>query len=233
LPSTVGYAPPDRLRHPDYVPVPPTDQAVPTQEPGLRYARALPYEFNVNGQANFSQGAFEIDFVNTGKAGACFQVRSGDPSIGPWTYTVEAGKSLSDTWDLLAGGRTTYDLSVYGPNGFFRAFKGSLTGGAAADVEVSCLYDHSGWGLTLVVANHGAAPSRVSITDVYSGRSLARLVAAGAGFSDHRPLRLSFGWYDLLVEVASDNGFARRLAGHVETGEDSVSDPALGSGGAS
>jgi phospholipase C len=233
LPGTADFAPPDRLRHPDYVPTPPIDQAVPTQEPGLRHARALPYEFNVSGRADFSQGAFEIDFTNTGKAGACFQVRSGDPSIGPWTYTVEAGKLLSDTWDLVAGGRTTYDLSVYGPNGFFRAFKGSLTGDAATKVEVSSIYDPSGRELTLVVVNHGTVPRRVSITDVYSGRSLIRLVAAGAKFSDERSLRSTFGWYDLLVEVASDNGFARRLAGHVETGEDSSSDPAIGSGQAS
>ena len=233
LPSTAGFAPPDRLRHPDYVPVPPVNQAVPTQEPGLRHARALPYEFNVGGRANFLQGTFEIDFANTGQAGACFQVRSGDPSIGPWTYTVEAGKSLSDTWDLAAGGRTTYDLSVYGPNGFFRAFKGRLTGGAAAKVEVSSSYDRSGRELTLVVANHGAAPCRVSITDVYSGRSLGRMVASGAGFRDQRSLRSSFGWYDLLVEVASDAGFVRRLAGHLETGEDSASDPAIGAGRAS
>ena len=38
----------------------------------------------------------------------------------------------------------------------------------------------------------------------------------------------SFGWYDLTLEVESDPTFRQRLAGHVETGQDSVSDPALG-----
>ena len=37
-----------------------------------------------------------------------------------------------------------------------------------------------------------------------------------------------YGWYDLIVTVAGDPTFKYRLAGHVETGEDSFSDPALG-----
>ena len=36
-----------------------------------------------------------------------------------------------------------------------------------------------------------------------------------------------FGWYDLIVTVAGDAAFKYRLAGHVETGRDSFSDPAL------
>ena len=36
------------------------------------------------------------------------------------------------------------------------------------------------------------------------------------------------GWYDLIVTVAGDPTFKYRLAGHVETGQDSFSDPALG-----
>jgi phospholipase C len=36
LPSTIGYAPPDNKRHPDYKPKPPVDQALPVQEAGIR-----------------------------------------------------------------------------------------------------------------------------------------------------------------------------------------------------
>jgi phospholipase C len=36
------------------------------------------------------------------------------------------------------------------------------------------------------------------------------------------------GWYDLIVTVTGDPTFKYRLAGHVETGKDSFSDPALG-----
>jgi phospholipase C len=41
-------------------------------------------------------------------------------------------------------------------------------------------------------------------------------------------LQQYFGWYDLVVSVSQDSTFEHRLAGHVETGRDSFSDPALG-----
>ena len=37
-----------------------------------------------------------------------------------------------------------------------------------------------------------------------------------------------FGWYNLIVTVAEDPTFKIQVAGHVETGADSFSDPALG-----
>jgi phospholipase C len=41
-------------------------------------------------------------------------------------------------------------------------------------------------------------------------------------------LENSFCWYDFSVECDADASFQQRLAGHVETGRHSVSDPALG-----
>src|SRR5262245_30792169 len=80
LPDTAAYEPLNHLKHPDFVPtpptqqVPPTRQALPSQEPGLRHARALPYELDAEGTVDGAPGAFRIDFANTGRAGACFQV---------------------------------------------------------------------------------------------------------------------------------------------------------------
>jgi phospholipase C len=37
-----------------------------------------------------------------------------------------------------------------------------------------------------------------------------------------------FGWYDLIITVNEDPSFKYELAGHVENGKDSFSDPALG-----
>ncbi|WP_082119644.1 phospholipase domain-containing protein [Saccharothrix sp. ST-888] len=34
------------------------------------------------------------------------------------------------------------------------------------------------------------------------------------------------GWYDLTVTADSSDGFLRRLAGHLENGSDSITDPA-------
>ena len=38
----------------------------------------------------------------------------------------------------------------------------------------------------------------------------------------------TFGWYDLTIATDADSTFLRRIAGHLENGEDSVSDPAFG-----
>ena len=45
---------------------------------------------------------------------------------------------------------------------------------------------------------------------------------------DENRLNRFYGWYDLVVKVSEDPTFECRLAGHVETGDDSFSDPALG-----
>jgi phospholipase C len=37
-----------------------------------------------------------------------------------------------------------------------------------------------------------------------------------------------FGWYDIIITVNEDPTFRYELAGHVETGQDSFSDSAMG-----
>src|SRR5437016_4653669 len=66
LPSTASYEPPNTDRYPDYVPTPPSSQALPEQERGTRPARALPYELHVVGEVNAAQGGIELSFKNTG-----------------------------------------------------------------------------------------------------------------------------------------------------------------------
>jgi len=36
------------------------------------------------------------------------------------------------------------------------------------------------------------------------------------------------GWYDLVITVEQDPTFEYRFAGHIETGRESISDPAMG-----
>ena len=46
-PATRGYVPPDAAAIPSYVPIPPAVQAMPRQEPGLKWSRALPYDLDI------------------------------------------------------------------------------------------------------------------------------------------------------------------------------------------
>ncbi len=228
LPSTASYPPPDRDLHPDYVPLPPSDQAMPAQEPGMRPARAVPYELHVVGSTDRSNGSFTIGFENTGKSAAVFQVRSGRGPSGPWTYTVGAHSFVSDTWQLTANDQSTYDLWVYGPNGFMRSYKGAVTGEGKANLTTRAIYDLLRNAISLEIHNRGATANTVRIFDAYTNQTLVRSLRAGETMTWQWPLRASFGWYDFTLGVDSDPGFEQRLAGHVETGRDSMSDPAIG-----
>jgi phospholipase C len=227
LPQTAPYVPPDRNRHSDYIPVPPQEQSLPSQEPGLRRARALPYELHVAGTANGAASSFRIDFHNTGTAGAHFHVRAGSPADGPWTYTVEAGKSLANSWNVHAS-QGRYDLSVFGPNGFLRQFRGTAAPNALADLEIRVEYAAQDDAIVLRITNYGHAAIRVRVENSYSDDSVVEVLNRGKAVERSWSVKPTFGWYDLSVTTDSDSSFLRRAAGHLEHGRHSFSDPALG-----
>jgi phospholipase C len=228
LPSTATYVPPDQNRHDDYVPAVPSQQSVPKQEPGVRPARALPYELQADAHVDTGTDKVTIHFANSGKAAAVFQVRSGNDQDGPWTYTVGPGDELSDSWNFHASHETSYDLSVYGPNGFLRALKGSLAGHGKANVVVKTEYDPDHDAITLDIQNMGDRIDNLRIYNAYTGEHTVQFLGAGVTVSRRYHLGASFGWYDLTITADSDRSFQRRVAGHLETGKDSASDPALG-----
>jgi phospholipase C len=229
LPTTDGYLPPQgELAGAGVSTFEPTLNGViigvPKQEKGIRPARALPYELDVHGAVNASNSTLGLTFLNTGRATVVFQVRSANAADPVRTYTVEPGKKLADTWKVAS----SYNLSVYGPNGFVRYFKGSIGPGAAA-LEVRSSYEEEeggsiGWRITNIAAGNAT----VTVLDAYTGNKVTRLLQPHESLEDEWSLHQFHGWYDLIVTVARDATFEYRLAGHVETGRDSFSDPALG-----
>ena len=228
LPATDAYRPQDRLRHQDFIPVPPAVQVQPIQEPGVRPARALPYVLNAIGSVRASDNSFRIGFENSGQAAAVFQVRSGNAGVVPRSYTVEPGKRLADTWGVATNGTNGYDLAVYGPNGFMRAFKGAISDRGNANLDVKASYDGEGGGVTLIITNQRSHTEKVRVLDNYTGESFRQSLAPNESVRKHWPSLRRSGWYDLTIKVVDDPAFEYRFAGHVETGKDSVSDPAIG-----
>ena len=210
LPDTDDFKPDNLVRFPDQVPVPPADQAVPRQEKGVKPARALPYTLEVSALPN------GLEFRNRGQATAVFQVREAGSTAAPRSYTVEPGKHVSDTWAKGA------DLTVHGPNGFFRRFAGN------AGLSVSTSYDERHLSLDLTFANHGKKQLSVTVRDGYRGRPVTLSLRPGEKERREWSLTHNHGWYDLSVSVAGNALFERRLAGHLENGEDSFTDPAMG-----
>jgi phospholipase C len=230
LPSTVAYRPPDNQKHPDYKPAPPAEQRMPVQESGTRPARALPYALDVSARVDREKSAVALTFRNAGKVAAVFHVRAGDGKSGPWSYTVGPQVELKDSFAAKEEGG--YELAVYGPNGFFRGFAGSHADGAALEVDAVYTVTPSGDkaaspGIALTLRNADADARVITIRDGYTKRAETIPLSAGETKKQWR-LDESSGWYDLLVEIEGDARFRRHIAGHVETGLDSMTDPAMG-----
>ena len=128
---------------------------MPQQEKGIRPSCALPYELYADGKLSADKKSFNIRFGAGnevfGKAacGSPFSVyapgkyKSADPNetyeaVRTWAYGVKAGDQVEDQWPLEAFENDQYHLRVYGPNGFFREFKGGITDPL---LEVSCEYE--------------------------------------------------------------------------------------------
>jgi phospholipase C len=220
LPDTSGYAPPDRDRHDDYVPTPPAKGALPRQEAGTRPARPLPYDLSADGRV--TPAGLRVGFASHGQAGASFYVTSRTLANGPWSYTVEAGRQLSDTLAATSG---TYEFTVHGPNGFLRRFEGRA---GKAGPEVTARHDGDAGKVRLDLTNGGGTTVRLTVKDAYDGGHPAtyRLRPGASATHSVRP-REGHGWYDLSVTSDQDDVYLRRLAGHVETGRPSTSDPAI------
>lgn len=69
---------------------------------------------------------------------------------------------------------------------------------------------------------------RLTITDGYGNEhEAAYQLRPGARVTHVAHPHRSNGWYDLTVTSDRDPGYRRRLAGHIETGAPSTSDPAI------
>ncbi|MCX2860250.1 phospholipase C, phosphocholine-specific [Paucibacter sp. PLA-PC-4] len=227
LPETAALRERARALTKTKTPATPSSLTAPLQEEGVRPARALPYELQV--QARQDGASLLLRFENEGEAGAVFHVYD-RLALGalPRRYTVEAGKQLEGRWTPATG---SYDLWVLGPNGFHRHFTGSLTPVTNKPrPEIEARSDRVYGELLLRLHNHGTVAASFELRALKYSDEPVQLhkVAAGASLELRLPLAESRHWYDLSVKVRELAGFSRRLAGHIETGEASISDPALG-----
>ena len=214
----------------------PDVQSMPKQEPGVRKARALPYEIFVHarlrdGDDDLVAEKIFVDFANTGEAGAGFYIYNGaKPEDNPRRYTISAGSELSDYWST-EDTQGLYDLSIFGPNGYFCQFRGNtqeVKSRGRSHPEVKVRYDVAKGDVSLSLTNYGSTSCTFTVTNAYSQEPAhSYSVAAGASAGDHWELASSASWYDLVVAVKEMPTYLRRFAGHIETGRPSTSDPAV------
>jgi phospholipase C len=203
----------------------PSDLVLPAQEAGLRRSRALPYELHVNARIR-PDAKVALRFANTGRAAAVLHVYNRlDLAAVPRRYTVEPGKSLAGVWRPDEAG--AYDLWVIGPNGFHRHFTGTAKADTAGP-EVRAAYAAKERALRIWLTNDGDEPVVFRLAANKYDEAARASEEVPAHSIRARAWTLCNGpWYDLSVTAAGFPTFSRRLAGRMETGEDSFSDPAL------
>jgi phospholipase C len=193
----------------------PVDVKAPLQASGVRRSRALPYAFDV---ALTAGSAAKLDFINRGSSGAVFHVHDlKRPEAAPRRYTVEALKALADGWPAGA-----YDLFVSGPNGFHRRYRGDGAG-------VSMSFAAVGRKARLRLSNESGRTQHVTVWSGAYEEKIPEIRAAEIPRGEVREFVWDFaptsGWYDLKVKAGD---FEQRLAGRIDDGSPTTSDPAMG-----
>jgi phospholipase C len=216
---------------------------LPHQEPGISPACALPYELYADGSLGADGQSYEIrlsagnEVHGTRAAGAPFNVYlrntkeatgAGDGMIAA-TYAVKPGDSLTRQYPFARFADAGYAIEVHGPNGFYRCFTGRAD---SSHVEVQTFYQHRGKNLTgnvlVRLRNPADKPVSIEIRDnAYQTKSVTEKIEPRQEISLVLRLEQSHGWYDYTVK-ASGSDAAARLAGRVETGRASFTDPLMG-----
>ena len=135
----------------------------------------------------------------------------------PRRYTVGPGQSLDDTWP--AGPR---DLWVLGPNGFHRRFAGQTR-----DINVFCRTDPAKAELAVVLLN-GTRKRQTFVVSAEGPHGFSKDIVLKPGELLEYIMGTEQGWYDVSVRCSADPTWLRRLAGRIETGQDSITDPLMG-----
>jgi len=216
LPSTTAYKP-TGAGSPTYYPAPPASGSVPVQEPGVRPSRRLGYRVHVAFDAD--PETLNLALENHGRLGVQLQARSLTVAGAPYSYTIGAGDEIA----VALPNPGAYDLSLHGPNGFFRHFAGSRA--TLLEVEVHSDHDAGLLRLRLTGGGHRRPPVVVNVADAYGGDRQIELDGAGEITID---TRRSGGWYDLALTTPSDASFSYQLAGRIESDAQLTSDPQLG-----
>jgi len=212
------------------------------QEKGTKPACALPYQLLVDAHVNVD--FVELDFTSVKTAfgqklenrGAPFNVYT--PSVyqneagKTWAYAIASDKFLRERLKISDFENGIYDLIVNGPNGFFRHFKGDKNDPL---LGLNCVYEQSGvikkatGNIQLLFDSLALEPLQIQITDdVYKANTKTITIAANSKKVVTLNLQKSKGWYDFKIEVKGKTNYFKHYAGHVETGEESITDPYMG-----
>lgn len=217
---------------------------MPKQEPGTKPSNALSYQLEVDGGFDLETGQVGIRFHASqelfGKRalGAPFQVyarninnQDGFEPVKVSNFAIKSGDAFWYNWSINGFYQKSYDLEVYGPNGFYRR-----VGGNHSDPMLSIRATYqpdnrfAGTGaVKLQLTNEDSIPISFSVKDnaYRAGETSFRVKPKAEKILLIRTEK-NYGWYDFSVSIAGESNFERRFAGRTEFGKHSKTDPFMG-----
>ncbi|MFD2200807.1 phosphocholine-specific phospholipase C [Shivajiella indica] len=217
---------------------------LPKQEPGIRNSSPLPYEIYIDGLLNPSKGTIQLKFQNKqgffGKktAGVPFQVYSSGKyfedekwlPMKSWSFALEAGSEMDFSWPVQNFENNKYQLDAYGPNGFFRSFKGT---NEEPLMEIVVFYDiRNKTNPQLILEIKNLEKNKVlkfELQDQAYGK--AKQLFQIEPLKKHAmtlDTEKSFGWYDYALTIPGFPDLERKFAGRIENGNPLKTDPQMG-----
>ena len=220
---------------------------MPQQEKGSRPACALPYELDVQGDLSADKTFFLISMVvgnlyfGNRAAGSPFIIYTHGKEFKTKNYAVSAGDQLFDKTLISDFENHNYDIRLYGPNGFFRSYKGNKND---PPVLINLQYEAADFSVTKTHRLTGGIVVKFINPDL---KNNYKIKLVDNSYNSFEPIikdipnvnaspvtsiqidpRQNSCWYDISVSIEGNSVFEKRFAGHVETGEESMSDPAIG-----
>lgn len=179
------------------------------QERGLKPSNPLPYHFHVNLEGE------QIKMSNLKENGVPLLVYDRtqfNNNSYHFSYALYSRQNLSHSVHSGA-----YDYEVFGPNGFFRKFKGD----SIPEAEVILTNITSKTQVELTIRTHQKKNISITLEDLYrkTQKSVSVQKTEEKIIIDLDKYK---GWYDLKVKL---NDHLWHFAGRIETGKVSVSDP--------
>ncbi|HEU5052705.1 MAG TPA: phospholipase C, phosphocholine-specific [Hanamia sp.] len=230
---------------------PASSSILPTQEQGIKSACALPYQIYADGKLSSDKGDLILtlsaknEFFGKKSSGCPFNIlfpgkyaanKRSFENVGSRSYAVAAGNHVSETFPLRAFEDGIYQLEVNGPNGFYRYLSGDA---GDPSLFIICEYERPGKLINKATGNielkiFNSDPYEIEIRDnAYKNKIVRKAlkpqsIGNGEAHTIILNLNKSFGWYDFTVSIKGFDRFKRRYAGHVETGQESFTDPFMG-----
>ncbi|WP_034669415.1 phosphocholine-specific phospholipase C [Chryseobacterium populi] len=179
------------------------------QERGMKPSNPLPYDFLVNLEGN------HIKMVNLKDAGIpllIYDRTQFESENYHFSYALYSKQELSHA---VNSGR--YDYEVFGPNGFYRNFKGDHQ----PELEIRLLNDTRKNEVHLMIKKNTKENISISLENLY-GKSQKKIAVNQSEEKIIINLAATKGWYDIKIHSEKN---VWHFSGRIETGKVSISDP--------